>query len=144
MFWQLVIHTEQQVARVLAWSHWRRWHQAWARYYHYRRRAGLEPQATTDGPVATSQGLLEVVWGRLAAVLPPGKRTGRPYAHDRRVVLEAIVYVMETGCPWHTLPRTFPPWQTVYAQFDRWRKTGVWDTIWSAHEQANVSDQLQL
>ena len=131
--------TEQQVSCVLAWSQWRRWHQAWARYYHYRRRSGPALQVTANSPAVASVDVLEVVWHRLAAVLPPRKRTGRPYAHDRRVVLEAIVYVMETGCPWHTLPVSFPPWQTVYAQFDRWRKTGVWDTIWSDHEPAIVN-----
>lgn len=74
---------------------------------------------------------LEAVWQRLAACLPPAKRRGRPYAHDRRVILEAIVYVMQTGCTWQSLPTRFPPWQTVYAQFDRWRKVGIWDHIWA-------------
>jgi hypothetical protein len=129
---------------MFAWSHWRRWHQAWARYYHYRRRRGPASQVDADSLAAASPDVLTVVWGRLAAVLPPTKRTGRPYAHDRRVVLEAILYVMETGCSWATLPVSFPPWQTVYAQFDRWRKTGVWDTIWRDHEQPDASGQLQL
>lgn len=124
---------------MLAWSHWRRWHQAWARYYHERRRTDREPQVRSQGLAAASSDVLEVVWERLAAVLPPRKRTGRPYAHDRRVVLETILYVMETGCPWATLPVSFPPWQTVYAQFDRWRKTGIWDTIWRDQEQSDAS-----
>ncbi len=72
----------------------------------------------------------DVVWRRLEAVLPRAKRTGRPYAHDRRMVLEAIVYVMQTGCGWRGLPDQFPPWQTVYAQLRRWKETGSWDQIW--------------
>jgi transposase len=69
---------------------------------------------------------------------------GRPYAYDRRVVLQAIAYVMQTGCAWHTLPSRFPPWQTVYAQLARWRKTGIWDTIWAELDKPQPTDELQL
>ncbi len=92
------------------------------------------PQSENDACGAPAGEVLEVVWSRLAACLPPIKRKGRPYAHDRRVVFEAIVYVMQTGCTWHTLPSDFPPWQTVYAQLTRWRRTGIWDMIWAGLE----------
>jgi hypothetical protein len=122
------------VAEVLRWSGWRRWHQAWAHYYHLRRRGGPVHQLE-DHPSAAPQGeVMEVVWHRLAAYLPPAKRKGRPYTHDRRVVLEAIVYLMQTGCTWHMLPSRFPPWQTVYAQLTQWRRTGIWDMIWEGLE----------
>ena len=75
--------------------------------------------------------VLDVVWGRLEGLLPDGKRTGRPYTYDRRVVLEAIVYVMQTGCGWRGVPVEFPPWQTVYSQVCRWKEMGIWDTIWN-------------
>ena len=42
--------------------------------------------------------LIDVLWRRLAAVLPPPPRLGRPCVHDRRLVLEAIVYVRESDC----------------------------------------------
>lgn len=116
---------------MLAWSRWRRWHQAWARYYHYRRRGGSEalPQ---DAPAGAEQPeVLDVVWRRLEAVLPSTGRVGRPYTYDRRTVLEAIVYVMQTGCGWRGLPDQFPPWQTVYARLSRWKETGIWDQIWT-------------
>jgi putative transposase len=82
--------------------------------------------------------LLDVLWRRLEPLLPPTPRTGRPFAHDRRLVVEAIVYVMQSACAWHTLPSRFPPWQTVYAQFARWRRTGMWETIWAGVEQADA------
>ena len=79
--------------------------------------------------------VIEVVWSRLEPLLPPAHRVGHPYDYARRLVLEAIVYVMQTDCGWRNLPSRFPPWQTVYSQLSQWRKTGIWDTIWSGLEQ---------
>jgi hypothetical protein len=131
LFWRLVLVTEVPATRFLRWSRWRRWHQAWARYYHYRRRGGPVHQSAGLVAATRPEALLEVVWRRLTAHLPPTKRKGRPYAHDRRVVLEAIMYVMQSGCTWQMLPCEFPPWQTVYAQLTRWRRAGIWDEIWT-------------
>jgi hypothetical protein len=128
---------ERQATALLGWSRWRRWHQAWARYYHYRRRGGHACQHEDQEAAAPDAALLDMVWSRLEALLPSARRKGRPYAHDRRMVLTAIMYVMQTGCAWHTLPSSFPPWQTVYAQFAQWRSTGIWDTIWAGLEQPN-------
>lgn len=97
-------------------------------------------QAAEHTPSGRPCVVLEVVWQRLAACLPPPKRKGRPYAHDRRVVLEAIVYLMQTGCTWHTLPGEFPPWQTVYAQLTRWRRAGIWDRIWEGLEAPHFTE----
>ncbi|HEV2121461.1 MAG TPA: transposase [Chloroflexota bacterium] len=135
---------ERSPAAILRWSWWRRWHQAWARYYHYRRREGRAQRPRDDLPAAPPADLLDVVWHRLAPLLPPTHRRGRPYAHDRRLVLQAIAYVMQTGCAWHTLPSSFPPWQTVYAQLVRWRKTGIWDKIWVEFDKPHPTEQLQL
>jgi hypothetical protein len=130
---------------VLHWSNWRRWHQAWARYYHYQRHQRREverpaPQATAVESAVVSSGVEQhqrtaIVWQRLCALLPPSDRLGRPYEHARRVVFDAIVYVMQTNCGWRNLPSDFPPWQTVYSQLRHWRKSGIWDKIWSGLEQ---------
>jgi hypothetical protein len=144
LFWQLVAVVERSATSILHWSQWRRWHQAWARYYHYRRRQGLAPPAAQPGETTQPPALIDVVWHRLAPLLPPTHRTGRPFAHERRLVLEAIVYVMQSDCAWRTLPARFPPWQTVYAQFSRWRRTGIWETIWAGLEQPSTPGQLQL
>jgi hypothetical protein len=120
---------------MLHWSRWRRWHQAWARYYHYRRRQGHAPPAPQQGATTPAPMLIDVVWRRLEPLLPPPHRTGRPWAHGRRLVLEAIVYVMQTDCAWRALPSRFPPWQTVYAQFSQWRLRGIWETLWAGLEQ---------
>ncbi len=132
----------------MRWSSWRRWHQAWARYYHYRRREkeGREPGCLPGAGEALKQGtldehgaidLVEVVWQRLQPLLPSGKRRGRPCTHDRRIIVEAIVHQRRMGCAWNELPKHFPPYQTVHTQLRNWQKSGLWDIAWSeALEQA--------
>jgi hypothetical protein len=139
LFWQLVAVGERSATSIRRWSQWRRWHQAWARYYHSRRRKGQAPPAHQPGEAAQPLAPIDAVWHRLEPLLPPTQRTGRPFAHDRRLVLEAIVYVRQSDCAWRTLPSRFPPWQTVYAQLCRWRETGIWAKIWAGLEQPHPS-----
>ena len=49
---------------------------------------------------------------------------GRKPTHARRLMLEAIFYVVRTGCAWRQLPTNFPPWSAVYACFSRWTREG--------------------
>jgi len=53
--------------------------------------------------------------------LPPEPRRGRPRTHPLRRVLDAIFYVLHTGCQWRYLPIDFPPWQTVFYHFRQFR-----------------------
>jgi putative transposase len=46
-----------------------------------------------------------------------------------REVLNAIFYVLRSGCAWRMLPHEFPAWQTVYGYFNQWRKDGTWERI---------------
>ena len=55
--------------------------------------------------------------------------TGRPPVHSRRVVLDAILYVLRSGCPWRMLPKDFPPWSAVYAVFRRWASKGLFERM---------------
>jgi putative transposase len=64
--------------------------------------------------------------------LPPAKATGRPRTHARREILDAIFYVIRTGCQWRLLPHEFPPWQTVYHYFRLWRLAGTWERLHTA------------
>ena len=52
-------------------------------------------------------------------------KTGRKPA-DRRRIINAILYLIRTGCQWRYLPKTFPKWKTVYTNFRRWRENGTW------------------
>ena len=81
-----------------------------------------------------------MVWRRLEGLLPPANRPGRPYTYGRRVILEAIIYVMQTECGWRGLPAEFPPWQTVYAQLCRWKEIGIWDKIWNGMPEPSTGD----
>src|SRR5688500_5349023 len=61
-------------------------------------------------------------------VLAPNKR-GRPRTHDTREILNAIFYIIKSGCPWRLLPKDFPPWETVYWWFGRWRVDGTFERL---------------
>lgn len=54
---------------------------------------------------------------------------GRPRKTDLRDVVDAIFYVLRTGCQWRYLPKDFPPKSTVWRYFDEWRRNGTFDTI---------------
>lgn len=62
---------------------------------------------------------------RIRPVLPPRSKDGRPEGHPRRDIVNAVLYVAHNGISWRALPADFPPWQTVYGLFDRWKKAGV-------------------
>ena len=66
-------------------------------------------------------------------LIEPDLRTqskrGRPREWDLRVVMNAILYVLRSGCAWRLLPHDFPPWQTVYASFRKWKRDGTWEKI---------------
>jgi transposase len=78
-----------------------------------------------------STDLTDAEWVRLAPLVPLPKRGGRP-ARDRREIINAISYVVRTGCAWRLLPHDFPPWQTVYHYFRRWRMDGTWERMHDA------------
>ncbi|MGH6915377.1 MAG: IS5 family transposase [Geminicoccales bacterium] len=63
-------------------------------------------------------------------LLPRSKRGGRPRTAALREVLNAILYLLRTGCPWSMLPRELPPKSTVYGYFRRFSQEGVWHQIW--------------
>ena len=79
---------------------------------------------TRSPPYATD--LNEAAWALVAPLLPAARRRGRPRTTDLRAVLDAILYLLRTGCQWRLLPRDFPPWSTVHHAFRTWRRTGVW------------------
>ena len=76
--------------------------------------------------------LSDAEWTRLRSYLPTPKAEGRPRTHSLRDILDAIFYVLKSGCHWRLLPHDFPPWSTVYYNFRRFRLTGSWFLILKA------------
>jgi transposase len=76
-------------------------------------------------------------WEILEAYIPAPLPHGRPAKWRRREIVNAILYVLRTGCQWRSLPHDFPPYVTVFDYFRRWRRSGVW-------EQANQALREQL
>jgi transposase len=56
-------------------------------------------------------------------------KAGRKPKHERREILNAIFYLLRTGCSWRHLPHDFPGWKSVYTQFRRWRLSGLFEKI---------------
>jgi putative transposase len=68
-------------------------------------------------------------WAVIAPLIPKAKTGGRRRTTDMRLVLNGIFYVDRSGIAWRYLPREYPPWETVYGYFRRWRREGVWEHI---------------
>src|SRR5215207_6202570 len=68
-------------------------------------------------------------WGCLEPHVPAPNKRGRPRTHSTREILIAVFYVLKSGCPWRLLPKNFPPWETVYWWFGRWRMDGTFERL---------------
>lgn len=68
-------------------------------------------------------------WGMIAPFFPEALPGGRPRTSCLRRVVNAILYLLQTGCQWRMLPRDFPPRSTVYGYFRAWMAAGVWAQI---------------
>jgi putative transposase len=73
--------------------------------------------------------LTDAEWALIARKMPPRRRLGRPRVVDLREVVQAIFYILSTGCQWRALPSEFPPYSTVQSYFYAWRDTGRWHRI---------------
>lgn len=72
--------------------------------------------------------LLDEEWA-LVAHLFEGQTYGFKPKYPRREMLDAIFYVVRTGCQWRNLPHDFPPWQTVYNTFRNWQLKGIFQKV---------------
>ena len=70
--------------------------------------------------------LTDSEWALVAPLISPAKRGGRPRTVDIREVLNAIFYVLWTGCQWKALPKDLPPRSTVWEYLDLWTGTARW------------------
>jgi putative transposase len=84
--------------------------------------------------------LSDAEWARLEPLLPVA-RTGHPRHHSLRTIVNALLYVLRTGCAWRLLPADWPPWQSVYYHLRRWRRDGTWERI---HTMLRQQMRIQL
>jgi putative transposase len=74
--------------------------------------------------------LTDEEWKFLKPLLPLNKsNAGRPMLWSMRLIINAILYIVRTGCQWTNLPGDFPPSGTVYYHFAKWRDDGTWNAI---------------
>lgn len=74
------------------------------------------------------------LWKRILPLLPPEKekeKPGRPRMDDRQA-MDAIFYVLRTGCQWKAIPRTLGASSTIHDRFQEWQKAGLFRKLWQA------------
>ena len=62
-------------------------------------------------------------WALVEPMIPPGRRGGRPRGVNLREVVNAIFYVLATGCQWQALPKDLPPKSTAHHYFALWLRS---------------------
>ena len=77
-----------------------------------------------------STDLTDVQWDRVRPFVE--KSFGRPAQVERRRIVNAIFYILRTGCQWRMLPREFPHWSTVHSCYWRWRRDGTLEQLHDA------------
>jgi hypothetical protein len=143
----------------LAWSIFRRHHQAIAKRCHATRRSlrvrasaaqltttqldfTLNSTSAPGAPGAPGASTIQILcdgnwsfeldeerWKLISPLLPPQKPRTGRPANDHRTILEGIFWVMRSGGSWRDLPTSFGPWQTLYTRYQRWCKAGIWQQI---------------
>lgn len=73
--------------------------------------------------------LTDEQWKLVEPLLPLAKPGGRPRKTDLREVLNALFYLVRSGCQWRMLPHEFPPWKTCYNYYRAWIDGGIWHLI---------------
>lgn len=76
-----------------------------------------------------STDLTKEQWAHISNTIPAPKPGGRPAKYERSTIVDAIWYITQAGCAWRLLPKTFPPWSSVYGYFRQWSQLGIWEKI---------------
>jgi putative transposase len=82
-----------------------------------------------SGRTAYPSDVSDAEWALLEPLLPTWSGHGRRPTVGRREIVNAIFYVLRTGCQWRYLPQEFPNWNTVYWYFARWVEDGTWEQV---------------
>ena len=82
--------------------------------------------ATSSETKTYPSDLTDAEWALLDPLIPKARQAGRPEKYAKRALLNAIFYLVRSGCAWRMLPNDLPPWKLVWHYFARWKKLGVW------------------
>lgn len=74
--------------------------------------------------------LTDEQWEVIKSLIPAPKHGGRPRTTDVRDVIDGLLYLVRTGCQWRMLPANYPPHQTVYTYFRKWKRDGTFRRIY--------------
>ena len=130
----------QRCWRLVAWSHFRRTHQAHAARAHAARRAHIpaETPPSAAAPLASLAPALrlagtatvtEATWAQIAPLLPPLQVAPKRTRYEHRRVLDGILAVMRSGRSWREGPVEDIPWPILYQRYSLWPRRGIWGMI---------------
>jgi len=68
-------------------------------------------------------------WVILEPLIPAAKPRGRSEEIERREIVNGMLYVLRSGCPWRLLPHDLPNWSTVYLYFRQWKRADMWEQV---------------
>ena len=84
--------------------------------------------------------LTDSQWNHIKDFFPPPKQTGRPREIEFRQIVNAILFLLVTGCQWRMIPQDYGKWQSVYYYFAKWKKDGTWFRI---HETLRAQERIR-
>ena len=88
--------------------------------------------------------LTDEQWEILGPLLPPAKPGGRPRTVDLREVVNGILYLLRSGCPWRMVPHDLPPWQTLYKYFRSWTMDGTGNESMRRYAPASERPKVEI
>ena len=65
-------------------------------------------------------------WSEIEHFFRRSDPRGANSIHSKHTIVNAVLYVVKSGCQWRMLPHDFPLWQTVYDHYRRWNQRGIW------------------
>ena len=81
-------------------------------------------------------------WGLIAHHFKPRDTRGRKPTHDKKDLVNAILYINKTGTQWRMLPHEYPHWKTVYDHYHRWNQHGIWEKALDALNQVHRKKRI--
>jgi hypothetical protein len=130
---QVLGEPPEQQAKGLWWSRFRRIHQAGAKRAHIARRAAQLPRVSPMLPPAQQviglAPLNDEHWEGLHTLFFPPRHAPRRCEVDYRLIVEGILWVMQTGSSWRSLPARFGAWSKVLYYYRQWKGDGRWARI---------------